>query len=350
MAHFIFADDGFPFTGHSLRDGPLGGAESAFVQMAEALATQGHRVTVYNNTPLAVDAFGVAWRNRASPWAQDGDVYVANRSAYLLDKLPAIRRRIFWIHNPANYLLKWRYAWRLAWHRPCIVFSGEYHAGTYPSWGPPWGGKTTRAIVPYGIGEIFLKSPPHELAPPPKVIFTSNPMRGLDWLLKLWTESIRPQVPNAELHVFSGVSTYQAGGTALGQKMSQVLTRAQELSRQGVVLRQPVAKSALIQELRSARAMLYQGDVGETFCLALGEAQAMGVPVVVQPIGNVAERVVDGITGYVADDDKSFVEKSVRVLKDDAQWLDMHRAALARQGVWDWPKAARAFADLALSH
>lgn len=349
MAHFIFADDGFPFTGHSLRDGPLGGAETAFIQLVEALAAQGHRVNVYNNSPVAVDAFGVAWRNRADKWVEDGDVYVANRNAYLLGKLPNIKQRIFWIHNPARHLLKWRYAARLARYRPCIVFSGTHHANTYPAWAPPWGLGCYRAVIPYGIGADFLHQPPLVTAPPPRVIFTSNPLRGLDWLLQLWGTVIQPRVPNAELHIFSGTSTYQADGTELGRRMNAVLQQAQALRAQGVVLRQPVPKRQLIAELRQARAMLYRGDVGETFCLALGEAQAMGVPVVVQPIGCVAERVIDGHTGFVADDDNAFVDYAVRILRDDNAWLQMHQNALARQGAWDWPKAAAAFADLALS-
>ena len=51
--------------------------------------------------------------------------------------------------------------------------------------------------------------------------------------------------------------------------------------------------------------MLYRGDEGETFCLAVAEAQALGVPAVVQPLGAVAERVIDGVTGTVARDDEA---------------------------------------------
>ena len=32
--------------------------------------------------------------------------------------------------------------------------------------------------------------------------------------------------------------------------------------------------------------MLYKGDPGETFCLSIAEAQALGIPCVVQPIGS----------------------------------------------------------------
>ncbi len=58
--------------------------------------------------------------------------------------------------------------------------------------------------------------------------------------------------------------------------------------------------------MSEARVMLYRGDPGETFCLALAEAQAMGVPAVVTPLGSVGERVVDGVSGRVATSDDDF--------------------------------------------
>ena len=44
MAHIVMADDGIAFDGTSAEAGPLGGAETAFVALAEALAARGHRV------------------------------------------------------------------------------------------------------------------------------------------------------------------------------------------------------------------------------------------------------------------------------------------------------------------
>ncbi len=65
----------------------------------------------------------------------------------------------------------------------------------------------------------------------------------------------------------------------------------------------------LVAALEGARVMLYRGDEGETFCLALAEAQALGVPAVVQKLGAVVERVIDGVTGTIAGDDEAFVAR-----------------------------------------
>ena len=128
--------------------------------------------------------------------------------------------------------------------------------------------------------------------------------------------------------------------------MAPILARARGMREQGVVLRRPVPKRQLVDELRQARLLLYRGDVGETFCLAVGEAQAMGVPAVVQPIAATPERVADGKTGFVAADDAAFAAAAVRLLTDDALWRRQQVAALDMQRRWGWDDSAAAFEAL----
>ena len=152
----VMADDGIAFDGKLAESAPMGGAEAAFVGLAEALAQRGHTVTVYNNCSDRLDHKLVAWRPLAGGTPESADLYIANRGDKLLRRVPASRRVVFWIHNPASYLLKWRYLSRLAWRRPDIVFSGPSHASTYPRWAPSGG----RVIIPYGIAEIFRTASP----------------------------------------------------------------------------------------------------------------------------------------------------------------------------------------------
>jgi glycosyltransferase involved in cell wall biosynthesis len=207
----------------------------------------------------------------------------------------------------------------------------------------PDGGRKT---IPYGIPDLFRGAAPLARPPRPRAVFTSNPLRSLDWLLELWAARIAPRVAGAELHVFAGPATYGDVGAAKNAEMAAVLARAQALRGAGVVVRGPVPKSQLVAEFREARVMLYCGDRNETFCLAVGEAQASGVPAVVGPYGSVVERVWDGETGTIARDDAAFAEAAVRLLSDDALWRRQHEAALKYQRAWGWPEAAAAFESL----
>jgi glycosyltransferase involved in cell wall biosynthesis len=342
VARIAIADDGIAFDGRHAEAAPLGGAEAAVVGLAEALARRGHDVTVYNRCPAPLDHEGVHWRLLDHGTPETADLYIANRGDRLLRLVPKARRTIFWIHNPAGYLLKWRYLSKLAWRRPLIVFSGASHAGTYPRWAPSGG----RVVIPYGIAEIFRTTPPAEAPPPPRAIFTSNPLRSLDWLLDRWEAQIRPAVPEAELHVFSGPRTYGALGSRKAASMLPVLERARALAGAGVVLREPVARGVLAAAMREMRVYLYRGDPGETFCASAGEAQAMGIPGVVQDIGSLRERIEDGVTGFIARDADTFAAAAIRLLTDDGLWRTQHDAALAVKRGYGWDEAAVAFEKL----
>jgi len=69
----------------------------------------------------------------------------------------------------------------------------------------------------------------------------------------------------------------------------------------------------------------------------------MGVPAVVRPLGSTQERVIDGVTGHVAEDDEGFAAAAVRLLRDDELWRRWHRAALARQRGMSWDAVGARF-------
>jgi glycosyltransferase involved in cell wall biosynthesis len=92
--------------------------------------------------------------------------------------------------------------------------------------------------------------------------------------------------------------------------------------------------------------MLYRGDENETFCLAVAEAQALGLPAVVTPVGSLPERVEDGVTGTVAQSDDEFVAAAIAHLTDDDLWTDRHCEAIKRQKGLSWDQVAARFETL----
>ncbi len=327
MVDVVMTDDGIAFDGTTPASAALGGAEAAFLIVAEALAARGHRVRVRNRCAAALTHRCVDWAPLDASLPESCDLYVANRGHRLIGLVPRAGRRLFWIHNPGTYLRKFRYVRALSQYRPIIVTSGAYHARTVPWWMPSGG----RAIIPYAMPEEFRGLAPFDRPPPPRAIFTSNPLRSLDWLLDRWEERIHPALPQAELHLYSGPGVYGASGEKHASAMRSVLARAATLAGKGVRCFAPLPRPALVAALRDARVMLYRGDPGETFCLAVAEAQALGLPAVVQPIGSLPERVKDGITGFVAPDEESFATRAIALLSDDALWRRHHEAALRFQ-------------------
>ncbi|MBI1251567.1 MAG: glycosyltransferase [Alphaproteobacteria bacterium] len=344
----VMADSGVAFDGLTPQERPLGGAESAFVALAEALAAEGAEVAAYSREARPMTLADVRWRpnetlaNERATRDLDCDLYIANRDPSLLRVPIQPKRTIYWLHNPASFLSKPRFAAPLLRKRPALVFAGPSHLGTAPG----WTAMLERVCIPLGVENVFLQTPRVPGVPPPRAIFASNPVRGLAELADIWTRSIHPALPEAELHVFAGPAVYGADG-----KRAAAMRAALEAAARapGVVLRDPVPKAALARELGQARAMAYLGDPGETFCLAVAEAQAMGVPAIVRPVGAVGERVERGVTGAIEDETDMFSAMLLRALGDDALWRRWSDAALARRDTLDWRVAARAFMALAQS-
>ena len=91
-----------------------------------------------------------------------------------------------------------------------------------------------------------------------------------------------------------------------------------------------------------ARVHLYPGHDDDVTAFTLMESQAAGLPAVVRPLGAAPERIVDGLSGWVAPDDDAFANLAIRLLSDDA--LRASRGAEAR-ALWtgrDWDAAAAA--------
>ena len=125
MAEIVMADDSVNFDGRTAAAGPLGGAETAFVALAEALAARGHRVEARSNCRAPLCHNGVAWAPLASGVPEECDLYIGNRGHRVIGLVPEAKRRLFWLHNPAGYLRKPRFLWPLVRHRPTLVASGR---------------------------------------------------------------------------------------------------------------------------------------------------------------------------------------------------------------------------------
>ena len=177
------------------------------------------------------------------------DLYIGNRGHRVIG-LSRPHRRLFWLHNPAQYLRKPQFAARIAWHRPTLVTTGTYHASTIPRWLIDGG----RETIPYGVLDRFRHAETRE-PPPPRAIFTSNPLRGLDWLLELWVARIRPAVPAAELHIYAGSAVHGGSGAQICRtRMDAVLARAEALAgRRGAVATRRSGAQALVDVLPGAR-------------------------------------------------------------------------------------------------
>ena len=343
-ARVVIADATNRYDGRSLATRPLGGTETSVIQLAEALARRGHEVTCCTNTDGRLIHRGVTWIPLEAGAPRTCDALLAVQHPELLGVVRRPARRALWVvwvptgfRRPGRLMRMW-------WHRPRPVLVSEFQARTYPAWLP---GPRPPLVIHFGLPDAVRGRGPLPGAPPPRAIFASNPQRDLRWLIDVWSRAILPRVPSAELHLY-GIRDYayhygepwQETEARLGQFLPGDLTNA---ARGSLRPQAPAPREALWDAMRGARVMLYGGHPTEAFCLSVAEAQALGVPAVVRPVAAMPERVRDGVTGFVADDEETFVRCAVALLTDDALWRRQHEASLSLQQGWSWDEMAAVF-------
>ena len=77
------------------------------------------------------------------------------------------------------------------------------------------------------------------------------------------------------------------------------------------------------------------------FCMAVAEAQALGIPSVVCDYGSMRERVLDKKTGFVCKSDEEFNTKAIKLLNDDKIWMRMHKNLLINDNHLRWSDIAK---------
>ena len=329
-----------------LEEKSIAGTQTAFIELSRAFEQLGFVVNVHTETVRVFE-------NEVRTWTQLSqvdtsityDLMIVNVSPYLFENFKHVkaRKKILWIHNEAKYLLYWNRLKYLIRYKPIVVFSGNYHKSTLPFFIPTGG----RKVIPYGIGDKVLNmtlSNSNERNK--KIYFTSNPLRSLRWLVDLWVSQIHPLHPEAELHVFAGWKTYGAWGIGVKNRMETEIAYASQFAINNIVIRDVLPKQELFSEMKKGRAMFYKGDRAETFCLAVAEAQALGLPAVVCDLGSMKERVEHGVTGFVAKSDEEFVQYTNRVLTDDKLCTELGEKAKQFYAKETWINAAKQFISI----
>lgn len=344
MAHIVFADKTGSYDGRDLERKPLGGTESSVIRTARELARRGHRVEVYSNCAGPILDHGVQWLPLSGARPEHCDLYVACHQPELLGFVRKPRRRAIWVLWPVSQLKHYKKIWRSWWYRPIPVLISLYQAQTYSPFLPQW---KPMIVVPHGLPDDVRGHGPLADAPAPRAIFASNPSRNLRHLIEIWASAILPRVPNAVLDVY-GVHGLAPGDDPWAKWQDVLPAGLSAQVKASIVIHPSLGRVELMQAMRQSRVMLYLGHKAEAFCLAVAEAQALGVPAVVSPVTVLPERVIDNRTGFVRATDHEFADAAVALLSNDALWRQQHEAAIRYQQGISWSEHAGRLESLLL--
>lgn len=329
--HITLVDDSIPFDGYSAASRPLGGAEKAFASLPGALARLGHEVHVFNRCRWGM------WVENAHWETLDGgrkplrtDLLIAHRKPALLEFIRHAGRRVLWHVGPGRLLDRPAARAMLDAHKPLLLLIAEAQAKGLDPKG------LTAALLPAAVRSDFLTGEPRPQTPP-RAVVTTHPAHGLDRLLTLWIERIRPKVPEAELHLHSMTLATAAEGGEIDAALRPLAERVVAAAPHGVSVLRPQGDYLMAEALKEASVHLYPGHPDDMGAYTLMESQAAGLPAVIRPLGGAAERVKDGASAYVAPDDEAFANLTTMLLTDRSvqQAMGAEARALWKGRTWD---------------
>ncbi len=326
-------DDSVSFDAWTPARAPLGGAEKAFALLPGPLAGRGHEVHVYNRCQYSMPIDNARWHNPEAPRPLEADALIAFRRPSLLETVRRPGRRLLWVTAAPEYLGKAAAKSILGPMQPTLVFIGEAQKARH---------KGDGVVIRPGVAPAYHRTPatPDE-AGPPRAVVTTHPSHGLDWLLDLWMEEVRPQVPEALLDIYSA-SLHKAmiDPEAAPEDLRPLVARCLRGQDHGVAVLEPMGDEGMAKAYRTARVHLYPGHPDDMACWTLADSQAAGCPAVARGYPAVAERVDNGQTGYLVPDASAFANVAVELLRNDAMHASLSEAARSPHRRRTWQAAA----------
>lgn len=258
----------------------VGGVETTYLELPDVLAAMGHEVFVFCRCDQEHAHHGV----RFVPYPEMSryesiapDVVVTSRWFEPLYQYPKAKR-VIWLQD-AHFADPGRPdAWQVA---DAVVCSSPWHRGYIAErYGQTIDARKIR-VIPLGIRKTAFAQ--GVLRDRKKVIYSSNPDRGLYILMDMWPDLCQA-IPGLHLTItygWEGLKTWGASPEWLA-KIESDRARVETWARAAgnVTLTGRLLKAALYREMQSAALCLYPNNFQETYCLTALETQAAGTPMV----------------------------------------------------------------------
>lgn len=312
---------------------PTGGTARAVIGLASALAARGHSVSVAVPEVATARIRGVRFIDiGALPKA---DLVCAIADPRLFARASAARQYALIVTAHPEYLKEPAHMAALKRYRPALCAVHETQARLMEASDALAALDLPVVHLPPGADPAFMGVAHPEKAMP-VAVSTAHPARGLADLIGLWRERIRPQVPDAELHVYSRLLPKRLAGSAPSPEdpLAAAVAAVRGAEADGITVQAPLEPADVTGAFAAARLFVYPGDDQDFACFGLADSQVAGLPAVAFDRGGVRGLVADGETGMIAPDADAFVNLTVAFLNDAALAGRMGTAAAGRRQGW----------------
>ena len=327
------------YDGSTINNKPLDGAEKSLIYLSEAFANIGHVVRVYNNCYESIVINDVSWQKINKIDATHSDVWIAHNDPKLFDLVDSNSKKILWLTSSGLKLARPENFTAAMKHKPTIIIQGENHINSIPD-----GLKSLDAsIIPSGNNPYFIENQSLLPSITPKALVTTHPLMGLDWIINLWVQHIHTKLPWAELHIYSYTLHKAMSGKKIPDIYNSILKLVETNLAYNIKIKSPKIDTEMVKEIKDMRVHLYPSHKYEVSAFSLSETQVLGMPAVIRPLGAAIEKIYNGKTGFIANDESQFVEYSTRILSDLSFFNRMYEESKVINKLRSWDKVAEEF-------
>ncbi|TAL42333.1 MAG: glycosyltransferase [Salinibacterium sp.] len=298
----------------------LGGSESSLAHLARELAVRGHPVETYTPHPAGSGAFSL-WTNEPGEQefcvvqkdfvlmheAASADVIITCRAPYLAREMREVweGKPVFCWHQDNGYGNPWLWSKEVIemqehlhvseWARKGLLREGYTGVTADKPWDGPMPELSTETYARHhllgnGIPMNCLSNWDKVTRDPYRVIYASDPTRGLEELLEIWPR-VKEAVPQASLYICGAylvmLSLKQgAPGMPVMERVERITKRMDELAPLGVTCGGWQPQAVLLEAFKASGVYAYPGGpMPEGFGVSLVQAQACGCEVVCKEAG-----------------------------------------------------------------
>lgn len=364
---------GMPFNGNTINERSLGGSETAAYYMAKELAKLGHKVTMFTATDHEEETDGVKYvphgaPNEREPLGADFHNYAMHtpHDVMIIQRHPkafmynwASKINLWWVHDLALKRNK-NEVHSMLWNITGILSVSEWHKeqmvkvyGLNPDIVMPITNGVDlslyeREIEPYEIedGKVNV---PHKYELPElvgktfKMLYTSRPERGLEYLVK--PDGIMEQLHELKPEAHLYVCAYDNVTPQMAQMYAALMYRCKELPN--VTVLGALTKQELADVQRQCDLHVYPSAFEETSCITAMECMAAGLPMLATEIGALPETTKDaGVMLIPGGDDlvEKFVSAIIGLAGEDLSIASRTQKGKAKK--YDWLNVAYGLASI----
>lgn len=336
----------------SIREGGVGGSETALTQLACGLGEMGWDVRVFTDATPGVYMQSL-WRPAAAfDPTEKADAIIVSRQPGAFNVDLHAPTRVLWCHDH-TYEITPEQLGRMT----DIAVLSDWQKRRFERLIPASAEKLRvlrNGVLTYGYGENDERFPDATNGfneRKPVCIYSSSADRGLDVMLEVWPR-IRKQVPDAELHVYYGWDVFDRvaiSNPALMAYKQHVMALAEIAGGEdgGVFFKGRVGQPELYAAMQEARVWTYPTAFLETSCIGAMEARCAGLPIVTSELGALAETAERGwlIPWEVAEDEPlnrtdeyqdEFVDRVTMLLSAKEAWEVAHTRVSTNSHLLDW--------------